>query len=368
MAVGGTLVAAHRGNAAIAQTEEDPVATAETVLNLEPLLPILDPIPLGSDNYLVNGQTVFIDPDVASTLFRTPTVSITVEGETLLVDLETVVFADGTPPAAQATPEVGVLETLWCGLDNSQDVELYNGDLGVSIEFLAAHHSAVGNLRWNGATLLEQRYESPGTVASWRWCSGTLISEDLFLTAGHCFEQRPGSGHEVPKINGTQNPIPRTEIATNMNVNFGYQVSKSGQDQRGESFPVVELVEDGYLSGFDYAIVRLDGTPGLIYGVAKVAATEPAVGDLIIIFGRPLGSPKRIYVGPVSALQDHQIFYDTIAINFGSSGSGILLAPDGPIVGVHTTSGCTEAGNGQNSGVLISYLLQASPILRSLAQ
>jgi hypothetical protein len=355
-----------RESRVLGQNEATPAATPEVIPNFEPLLPTLDPIPVGNDTYVVNGETVFIDPEVAASLVETPTVPITIQGESVLVNLETVVFPEGTPIAADASAEAGIPEAP-CGLDNAEDVALYQGDLGVPIEFVAANQSPVGNLRWNNPAALRARYDDPGTVGSWRWCSGTLIAANLFLTAGHCFEQFPRSGHRVPRIKGTNDPIPRAEIATNMHINLGYQLSPDGVDQLGEMFPVVELVED-QLGGLDYAIVRVEGTPGLSpYGAARIAQADPTRGNTICIIGHPLGTPKKVEAGPATDLVSDRILYNDIDTDFGSSGSGILLSPDGPVVGVHTTGGCTAARTGHNSGVRISALLRESALLRDLA-
>ena len=62
-----------------------------------------------------------------------------------------------------------------------------------------------------------------------RWCSGTMISEDLYLSAGHCFDSvNEPDGWQVPKTNGTNDPIQPKEIARNMHVNFNYQVDPNG--------------------------------------------------------------------------------------------------------------------------------------------
>jgi hypothetical protein len=248
-----------------------------------------------------------------------------------------------------------------CGFDDSQDVALYRGDLGVSKEFVDANQSPVGNLRWN--TDLPKRYENPGNVNARRWCSGTLVSDDLFLTAGFCLETRPVAW-EVPRIDGTEQPISRTEIATNMHVDFNYQIDPQGNDPEPVSFPVLELVED-QLGDLPYVILRLDGSPGQSFGAARVGTDDPSDGDTLCVIGHPLGLPKRVATGQALGVQDFRLFHD-VDTEGGSGGSGLLTSPEGVLVGMHTNGGCDARTLGNNHGVRITALLEVSPNLREL--
>lgn len=119
-----------------------------------------------------------------------------------------------------------VLETI-CGMtDDSQPVEQYDGSLGVSQAFVARLQSRVGQLQWD--TNLADRYDNPGNVSGVRWCTGALISHNLFISAGHCFDQSPGSW-VVPRVNGTNNAISSEQIASAMHVNFNYPDRSRGQ-------------------------------------------------------------------------------------------------------------------------------------------
>jgi hypothetical protein len=179
----------------------------------------------------------------------------------------------------------------------------------------------------------------------------------------------------VPRVDGTNNPISRTEIALNMHVDFRYQLDAQGNDQLPISFPIVEVVEDS-LGGMDYAIVRLANNPGLTFELASVSPADAAEGDMLCIMGHPSGVPKRIEAGPLSRFGPISIEYDDIDTRPVSSGSGILADATGQIVGVHTNGGCCEITEeedclepepGRNTGVRISALLQQSPLLRNLA-
>ncbi|HEX6254280.1 MAG TPA: RICIN domain-containing protein [Euzebyales bacterium] len=250
-----------------------------------------------------------------------------------------------------------------CGAtDDSQPVEKYDGTLGVTTGFVADQERMVGQLQWhrNLATV----YDDPGTVSGVRWCTGTLISHNLFLAAAHCFSQNP-NGWRVPRINGTHDPIPSSEIARRMHVNFGYQVDPSGDLRTPDVHQVIELVEHR-LDGLDVAILRLAGDPGSRFGIGRIAARDADVGDLLAIIGHPAGRPKRVEAGPLIRFDGHRIRYDDIDTLGGNSGSAVLQSPSGAIVGVHTNGGCNAQGTGSNFGVRVSRIRQASPTVRAL--
>jgi V8-like Glu-specific endopeptidase len=266
--------------------------------------------------------------------------------------------------AGDAGAYSALLESICGATDDSQPVEQYNGTLGVTTAFVTAHQSPVGQLQWNNnlATL----YTNPGNVSGVRWCTGTLISNDLFLSAGHCFDQSGGNWIR-PADNTTGATISPAEIATNMHVNFNYQVDPTGVLRVEQSYPILSLVEYR-LGGLDFSIVRLGGNPGAIWGITQVATTDAATGDMLCIIGHPAGWPKRIEAGPCLNVAGTTITYDDIDTLGGNSGSGVLRASDGRIVGVHTNGGCgaNSPGIGSNSGVRITSILAQSPTLQAL--
>lgn len=253
------------------------------------------------------------------------------------------------------------IETICGGVDDSQPVEQYDGTLGVTVAYVNDHQSAVGQLQWNSN--LASIYTNPGNVNGVRWCSGTLISCDLFLSAGHCFD-KTGGGWTRPKVNGTTDTIEPTEIATNMHVNFNYQVDSTGTLKTEESFAVTELGEYR-LAGLDFAIVRLAGNPGRKYGFTRIAPADANIGEMLCIIGHPQGLPKRIEAGPLTDLHGDSLGYNDIDTLGGNSGSGVL-GPAGTIVGVHTNGGCNADYTGHNHGVRISSIIAASPVVSDL--
>lgn len=256
-----------------------------------------------------------------------------------------------------------IRETICGTTDDSQPVEQYDGTLGVSRNFADTHQGAVGVLRWH--TNLASVYDNPGNLAGLRWCTGTMISDNLFLTAGHCFDQTGGNAQR-PRVNGTSNIISPQEIATRMNVEFNFQVNGAGILQSPVSVGIEELIEYR-LDGLDFAIVRLAGNPGAQHGITRIAEDDADVGNMICIIGHPQGQPKRIEAGPITSFDDFRVRYNDIDTMGGNSGSGLLRASDGCIVGIHTNGGCNAAMTGSNFGLRISRLRAASPTVRSLS-
>lgn len=269
---------------------------------------------------------------------------------------------DGVSELSEATYE-DILESQCGASDDSQPVELYDGTLGVTTDFVDAHQRPVGQLHWNSN--LADIYDNPGNVNDVRWCTGALITESLFLSAGHCFDQNPPNGWVVPRIDGTNNPIPSAEIARNMHINFNYQVDPNGDLRAEEEFAVVDLVEYR-LGGLDVAVIRLAGNPGSIFGLGKVATSDPDTGDMACIIGHPAGVPKRIEAGPVTSFSGDRIRYNDIDTLGGNSGSPIWHSPSGEIVGVHTNGGCNQNGTGSNSGFRISSIREESVTVREV--
>ena len=209
-----------------------------------------------------------------------------------------------------------------------QDVERYGGTLGVSRAFVSKHERHVGY------------HVRPG-------CTGTLISDDLFISAGHC-------GYLVNDL-----------------VRFDYQVDASGVARATRDFRVTQVIEQEQNASYDYAIVRLAGNPGREYGHAAIAAVDPPAGSTVAIIQHPARDLKKIHAGAVLDYSSgvganwfrHQV--DTIG---GSSGSGVLNT-DGQLVGIHTNAGCaTSAPIEGNSALRMSKLVPHSLTLQALVR
>jgi V8-like Glu-specific endopeptidase len=211
-----------------------------------------------------------------------------------------------------------------------QDVEDYDGTYGVSQSFVNLHERPVGVQMQNGTT---------------EWCTGTLVSRSLFLSAGHC------------------------SYTTSDTVRFNYQVNGSdGTVRSGEDFAVVDVLEQHNTASLDYALVRLSLAPGDRYGYGRALDADPSGGELLTLIQHPNGVPKVVATGPETGASSlgtnwfgHQV--DTTG---GSSGSGVLNT-DGLLVGVHTNAGCNQTVPiDENSAFRMTALLDDSSVMSTL--
>lgn len=254
--------------------------------------------------------------------------------------------------------------------DDSKQVEQYTGNLGVSQQLVVQLQSSVGQIQWryDFGTQFTGPNSSEGNVKGAPWCTGTLIGKDTFITAGHCFSQN----RRVPVKNG--NVISSFEMAKLMRVNFNYQYSGTSNILRSDTvdYPVLELLEMGNDSGVDYAIIKLrrdnmGKLPGERFGIIPVSSLPAAVQEMLVVIQHPDGDPKVVEAGPVSSLTTGWINYNDIDTRAGSSGSALISAVTGKIVGVHTDGGCDKRHDGHNHGVPVGAMLPFSPILRKIA-
>lgn len=242
------------------------------------------------------------------------------------------------PAAYKFSMSVGA-QSICGGTDDLQDIEDYDGSRGPSQALATAASSSVGALAMGQA--------GPN---SRKFCTGTLIADNLFLTASHC-------------VDG--------DITKNFAV-FNYQYAKGTKTLREQTHvPILEIVEDGgYRTGLDYAVLKLGNlsngqTPGQAFGYKKVSAENLVPKQPVFDVQHPSGKPKMVDGGLIAGTRGQSyVTYEIMDTHPGSSGSGVLNAA-GKLVAVHTNGGCRSTG-GENAGVPVSLIVKESKVLQSL--
>ncbi len=173
-----------------------------------------------------------------------------------------------------------------------------------------------------------QRFAEQPAAAS---CSGTLIAEDLVLTAGHCFDDEGGATPATV--------CRRTKLA----FNYFYEAEDTlARITRDDVFACAELLayandDADAATTHDYAILRLD-RPAVGYApIRPRPGASPARGQRLIVAGAPSGLPLKIeatgrVLDPRAAKPDY--FTANTDTFEGNSGSGVFDADTLSLVGI----------------------------------
>ena len=245
-----------------------------------------------------------------------------------------------------ASPETRRLADSVVSFWKSAQVRSAPGDKAVSLEtekFADAHDLCPGE-KFSGQPM-------------GAFCSGSLVGEDLIMTAGHCI------------VNQAECDDARLVFGFALKSRNAGAAVRIGQEDVYTCKKVVSRFlggEPGFLGpkpyGPDYALIQLD---------RKVAGHKPLAinrggglknGDKLMVIGHPVGLPLKIAAGAtVRDVYPHGYFVTDLDTFGGNSGSPVFNAATGLIEGIlvrgdndftySPEAGCTTmAASPQNGG------------------
>lgn len=151
------------------------------------------------------------------------------------------------------------------------------------------------------------------------FCSGFLVGDDLFVTAGHCIssQRRCDTTAIVFDYNATEDGLSPTSIPVE-NV-----------------YTCKEVVSVSQSGGLDYAVVKLN-RPVTGRKPLKIRRSgNVAVGTDLVMIGHPVGLPSKVEDGGfVRSNFSADYFMATTDSYHGNSGSAVFNAETGEVEGI----------------------------------
>ena len=166
------------------------------------------------------------------------------------------------------------------------------------------------------------------------FCSGTLVGDDLVMTAGHCIT-------DEAKCADTK-------------LVFGFAVKKAGQFptsvQQGDVYTCKKIIKRDLTTGFLASLFNnyVNGGPGPDFAVIqldrKVEGRKPlpinrggkvAAGDPLFVIGHPVGLPVKVAGNATVRTTEPKYFFLADLDTFGgNSGSAVFNAKTKLIEGI----------------------------------
>jgi hypothetical protein len=174
-------------------------------------------------------------------------------------------------------------------------------------------------------------------------CTAFLIENDLLLTNAHCISDDVREAKFFPDY-----------------------LDVDGLNQQGFAVAIVPIEID---SSLDYAILRVNGAPGDVYGTVKLSAAVPPPGDDLSIFHHPLGQPKSVTRQDcrVKSLQAGGLLAHLCDTLPGSSGSPVLTGDSQHVIALHH-SGAGSNRDPVNLATTVAAIAKKSPIIARLVR
>ncbi|MDD2804896.1 MAG: serine protease [Elusimicrobiales bacterium] len=199
------------------------------------------------------------------------------------------------------------------------------------------------------------------------FCSGTLVGEDIVMTAGHCItddkscaDARFVFGYNVDKEGGKANTaVPAKDVYSCKRI-IKRDLDKQPSGIIGTGIFIAGALL-GKQPGPDYALIQLDRKAEGRKPLPVNRGNDIKVGDRIFVIGHPVGLPVKVAGDASVRNTDPKAFFLTDLDTFGgNSGSAVFNARTNMIEGilvrggtdfVDSPAGCkVQLKSGQNEG------------------
>lgn len=150
-------------------------------------------------------------------------------------------------------------------------------------------------------------------------CTGFLIAEDLFLTNEHC--------------------VATQDVCNTTKVLFGLSINRFGLAIPKEQVRCLRVEKTSF--PLDYALLRLEGSPGQRWGKLQLANRAPMAGEKIFIVQHPAGEAKQIsdedctVAGTSVAGRQFKTDLSHSCDTLGGSSGSPVFAASGEVIGLH---------------------------------
>lgn len=159
----------------------------------------------------------------------------------------------------------------------------------------------------------DEPYHYQPTAAN---CSGSLIADDLILTAGHCV-----NSSSCDSYNYVFNYKMMDALKTDISI------------KSEDVYTCKEVVSRELSNSEDYAIVRLDRSV-LGHRPLALSSTNAEVGDEVFVIGHPSGLPTKLASGAKVRSMSSGFFVANLDTYGGNSGSAVFSTKRNEVVGV----------------------------------
>lgn len=177
------------------------------------------------------------------------------------------------------------------------------------------------------------------------FCSGTLVGEDIVLTAGHCITDEASCadarfvfGFNIDKEGGKARTAVGAKDVYSCKRIIKRDLDKQGSGVIGTGLAIISALLNK--AGPDFAVIQLDRKVEGRKPLPVNRANDLKAGDQVFVIGHPVGLPAKVAGNASVRTTDPKAFFLTDLDTFGgNSGSAVFNARTNKIEGILVRGG-----------------------------